>query len=67
VPAGWLIEKCGWKGRKVGNTGTHVNQALVLVNYGDASGEEVKQMALKIQDSVQKKYDILLEMEVNII
>lgn len=67
VPAGWLIEKCGWKGRKVGNTGTHINQALVLVNYGDASGEEVKQMALKIQDSVQKKYNVLLEMEVNII
>lgn len=67
VPAGWLIEQCGWKGRKVGNTGTHVNQALVLVNYGEASGEEVKQMALKIQDSVYKKYDVFLEMEVNII
>ena len=67
VPAGWLIEQCGWKGKKIGNTGTHVNQALVLVNYGDANGEEVKQMALKIQDTVFRKYDVLLEMEVNII
>jgi len=67
VPAGWLIEQDGWKGKKVGNTGAHAKQALVLVNYGDATGQEVKALAFKIIDSVKKKFGIQLSPEVNII
>ncbi len=67
VPAGWLIEKCGWKGKVVGNTGVHQNQALVLVNYGMAYGDEIKALALEIQKSVFEKFGIELETEVNII
>jgi len=66
LPAAWLIEHCGWKGKRVGNTGTHVRQALVLVNYGNARGVEIHQLALKIQESVRQKFKISLEMEVNI-
>lgn len=67
VPAGWLIEQCGWKGKKVGNTGAHAKQALVLVNYGNATGEEVKKLAFQIIDSVDEKFGIRLNPEVNII
>lgn len=67
VPAGWLIEQCGWKGKKVGNTGAHAKQALVLVNYGNAKGAEVKALAYKIIDSVKDKFGIELTPEVNII
>jgi len=67
VPAGWLIEQCGWKGKRVGNTGSHAQQALVLVNYGNASGNEVYQLALDIINSVKTTYGITLEPEVNII
>lgn len=67
VPAGWLIEQCGWKGKKVGNTGAHKNQALVLVNYGNATGKEIWNMAIAIQQSVQEKFGINIEPEVNII
>jgi UDP-N-acetylmuramate dehydrogenase len=66
VPAGWLIEQCGWKGKKVGNTGAHAQQALVLVNYGDATGAEVKRLAYQIIDSVEDKFGIRLHPEVNI-
>src|SRR5690606_19690493 len=52
VPAGWLIEQCGWKGKKIGNVGVHKDQALVLVNYGGAKGEEIKDLAMAIQTSV---------------
>ena len=67
VPAGWLIESLGWKGKRVGNTGSHAKQALVLVNYGNAKGEEIKQLAFDIIYSVKKTYNIQLEPEVNIL
>lgn len=67
VPAGWLIEQCGWKGKKIGRVGVHDQQALVLVNFGDANGEEIFQLATKIQESVKEKFGISLTTEVNII
>lgn len=67
VPAGWLIEQCGWKGKQVGNTGAHKNQALVLVNYGNATGAEIMQHAFTIQQSVQEKFGITIVPEVNLI
>jgi UDP-N-acetylmuramate dehydrogenase len=67
VPAAWFIEKTGWKGKREGNTGTHPNQPLVLVNYGDATGMEIYTFARKIQESVQEKFHVFLEMEVWII
>ncbi|OGU72150.1 MAG: UDP-N-acetylenolpyruvoylglucosamine reductase [Ignavibacteria bacterium RBG_16_34_14] len=67
VPAGWLIENCGWKGKVVGNTGTHTKQAVVLVNYGNASGKEIMNLAKEIKESVFQKFGIELNEEVNII
>ncbi len=67
VPAGWLIEQCGWKGKVVGNTGSHKSQALVLVNYGGATGNEVYQLALDIQKSVQDKFGVTIQPEVNLV
>jgi UDP-N-acetylmuramate dehydrogenase len=67
LAAGWLIEQCGWKGKVVGNTGTWKNQALVIVNHGNASGSEIYNLSSDIIRSVQKKFDVLLEREVNII
>ena len=67
LAAGWMIEQCGWKGKVVGNTGTWKNQALVLVNHGGATGEEVYSLSSQIIDSVYSKFGVTLEREVNII
>ncbi|HOX83711.1 MAG TPA: UDP-N-acetylmuramate dehydrogenase [Chryseolinea sp.] len=67
IPAAWLIEQCGWKGNKINNIGVHQHQALVLVNYGGGSGEEIWNLAMKIQASVKEKFDITLQPEVNIL
>lgn len=67
VPAGWLIDRCGFKGKRYGDAGVHDRQALVLVNYGDASGEQVLEVARTIQQEVKDRYGIEIETEVNLI
>lgn len=67
VAAGWLIEHAGWKGKRIGNVGVHAKQALVLVNYGDGTGEEIKALSQQIQADVAKKFGIDLQPEVNLI
>jgi UDP-N-acetylmuramate dehydrogenase len=67
VAAGWLIEQCGWKGKVVGHTGSHKNQALVLVNYGNATGQEIWDLAMAIKESVYVKFGIHINPEVNIV
>lgn len=67
VPAGWLIEKCGWKGFVRDHIGVHKNQALVLVNYGKGSGSDLHNLAMEIKESVAKTFGIELNPEVNII
>lgn len=67
LAAGWLIEQCGWKGKRSGHVGMHAQQALVLVNFGGATGIELLDHASKVRKSVLEKFDVLLEMEVNIL
>jgi UDP-N-acetylmuramate dehydrogenase len=67
IPAGWLIEQCGWKGKTFDSIGVHPHQALVLVNYGDGDGERIWSLAMMIQQSVRDKFNITLQTEVNVI
>ncbi|MEO5979213.1 MAG: UDP-N-acetylmuramate dehydrogenase [Chryseolinea sp.] len=67
IPAGWLIEQCGWKGKTFDKIGVHANQALVIVNYGGGEGQSIWALAMKIQQSVEDKFKITLQPEVNVI
>jgi UDP-N-acetylmuramate dehydrogenase len=67
IPAAWMIEQCGWKGKRFGDAGVHVHQPLVLVNYGNATGGEILDLARQIRESVFERFGILLEQEVNVI
>ena len=67
IPAAWLIEQCGWKGKTLDNIGVHKHQALVLVNYGNGEGKRIWQLAMDIQSSVMEKFSIQLQPEVNVI
>ena len=66
IPAGWLIEKAGFKGQRFGDAGVHKNQALVLVNYGKASGKQLWELAMEIQKKVKEMTGIFIEPEVNV-
>ncbi len=67
LAAGWLIEQCGWKGFREGDAGVHQCQALVLVNYGNATGSNILTLAHRVQNSVYERFGVKLEMEVNVI
>jgi UDP-N-acetylmuramate dehydrogenase len=67
IPAGWLIEQAGWKGKRIGNVGTWPTQALVIVNYGGATGQEILDFSEQLREDVDKKFGICLEREVNVV
>ena len=67
IPAAWLIEQCGWKGKTFDSIGVHQHQALVLVNYGGGQGEKIWELAMKIKESVKEKFNVILQPEVNVI
>ena len=67
IPAGWMIEQCGWKGKSLGRAGVHDKQALVLVNRGGATGDEIVALCRRIQADVNQKFGIDIYPEVNVI
>lgn len=67
IPAGWLIEKAGYKGKRIGNVGVHAKQALVIVNYGKGTGSKIINLADEIKTKIFEKFNIILDTEVNIV
>jgi len=67
IPAAWLIDQCGWKGKRFGDAGVHKMQALVIVNYGMATGKEIWHLAQRIRNSVKEKFGVSLTSEVNVV
>ncbi len=66
IPTAWMIDRCGWKGKRIGDVGCHKDQALVLVNYGNASGRDIFQLAMEIKKDVKERFGLEITPEVNI-
>jgi UDP-N-acetylmuramate dehydrogenase len=67
LASGWLIDRCGWKGKRIGDAGVHDKQALVLINYGKATGKEIYDLSEEIRLSVNERFGVDLEREVEVI